>query len=100
MPAYEVESPALFETFADRDVSGPFDSLDHPGACRPYVSGYEQALQNLLTSLVPLAEQHLGRLGPGSAQARKNVYAFIEFLEQQIERASAEVEYVAGGLGI
>jgi hypothetical protein len=100
MPACEVESPALFEPFADNDVSGSFGSMDHSDDRRPYASGYEQALQNLLTSLVPLAEQHLAQLGIGSAQARKNVYAFIEYLEQHIERASAEVEYVADGLGI
>jgi hypothetical protein len=100
MPAYEVESPALFETFADNDVSGSFAPLDRPDDRCPYAFGYEQALQNLLTSLVPLAERHLGRLGTSSAQARKNVYAFIEFLEQHIERASADVQYVADGLGI
>lgn len=61
-----------------------------------YRCGYRGALHNLLASLVPLAEEHL-RSAPA---ARANVYAFIEFLERRIERASSDAGYVADGLGI
>lgn len=61
-----------------------------------YRRGYSRALQNLLASLVPLAEQHL-RAKPS---ARRDVYAFIEFLEQHLERTSSQAGYVADGLGI
>lgn len=61
-----------------------------------YRRGYGRALRNLLASLVPLAEQHL-RAKPS---ARRDVYAFIEFLEQHLERTSSQAGYVADGLGI
>ena len=69
-----------------------FEVCDSDG----YRRGYSGALENLLASLVPLAEEHL-RSEPA---ARRTVYAFIEFLERHLERASSEAAYVADGLGI
>ncbi len=66
-----------------------------------YERGYARASQDVLDSLVAVAERFL-RQSPGDDPgARKTVYAFVEILEREIQAASGDVAgYVSGGLGI
>jgi hypothetical protein len=96
MPSIDVD---LFPG-TDHDSSAPWSRVPDGRRGVEYKFGRDEALRDLLSSLVPLAEQHLRKLNGSSSAARPNVYAFIEFLEAHIERASAEVGYVADGLGI
>lgn len=83
------------------DVAADDSTCSHFASVEAYLDdgyrrGYNAALQNLLESLVPLAEAHL-RSSPGG---RRHVYAFIEYLERHVERAASENSYVSDGLGI
>src|SRR6476620_11110393 len=65
-----------------------------------YERGYARASQDVLDSLVAVTERFL-RESPGvDPGTRQTVYAFVEFLEREIQAASGDVAgYVSGGLG-
>ena len=66
-----------------------------------YERGYARASQDVLDSLVAVAERFLREAHGDEAGSRKTVYAFVEFLEREIQAASGDVAgYVSGGLGI
>lgn len=100
MPSVDLEfaltcqSSPLWDT---SDALSPGSSVDEGNG---YADGYKLGLQNLLSSLVPLAEQHLATLNAESPATRRHVYAFIEYLERHIERARMDVGYVCDGLWI
>lgn len=96
MPPTELVDPTLVQNSSDPKPLQLFSAVLDTYVSVGYRCGYEGAMQNLLESLVPLAEEHL-RFSP---TARRNVYAFIEFLERHLERVSSESGYVADGLGI
>lgn len=96
MPPIELVDPTLTQSSSDPEIPILFSDALGTYVNVGYRRGYEGALQKLLASLVPLAEEHLR----SSPMARRNVYAFIEFLELHIERVSSEAGYVADGLGI
>jgi hypothetical protein len=82
------------------DLGGVFGSLMNVYPEHEFDCGYERARQDLLASLVPIAEQYLRQDCGHSAEARRDIYGFIDFLERHIERASQSIGYVTGGLGI
>jgi len=66
-----------------------------------YERGYDRASRDVLDSLVGIAERFLRESGGHASQSRQLVYAFVEFLEREIQAASGDVAgYVSGGLGI
>jgi hypothetical protein len=66
-----------------------------------YERGYGRASRDILDSLVGITERFLRDGAPGSAASRQLVYAYVEFLEREIQAASGDVAgYVSGGLGI
>ena len=66
-----------------------------------YERGYERASRDLLDSLVGITERFLRESDGDSTRSRQTVYAFVEFLEREIQAASGDVAgYVSGGLGI
>lgn len=92
----ELADPTLDLATVDIKSSGVISVMVDAYGDDGYRRGYEGAMRNLLAALVPLAEQHL----QSAPSARRNVYAFIEFLERRIERISSDAGYVTDGLGI
>jgi hypothetical protein len=101
MPFIDLESPLNRASGTSAlDASNELGRITCADGAHGYRDGYERALHNLLSSLVPLAEQHLAGRNNHAASARRELYAFIEYLEQHIEQAAADVGYVFDGLGI
>ena len=66
-----------------------------------YERGYHRALHDVLDSIVGITERFLREAGPDAGASRRLVYAYIEFLEREIQAASGDVAgYFSGGLGI
>ena len=81
----------------DAEVFGArFDVYREQG----YERGYERALQDVLSSLVTVTETYLRTHLPESSSMRRQLYAYVEFLERRLEAVARDSGYVAGGLGI
>ena len=66
-----------------------------------YERGYSRASCDILDSLVGITERFLREAEGDANRSRQIVYAFVEFLEREIQAASGDVAgYVSGGLGI
>ena len=66
-----------------------------------YERGYARAFRDILDSLVGITERFLRQSDGDETGSRQIVYAFVEFLEREIQAASGDVAgYVSGGLGI
>lgn len=96
MPPMQLDHPTPSADAPDGTVCDVFPGDLETYGDGGYRRGYDGALRNMLASLVPLAEEHLR----STPVARRNVYAFIEFLERHIERISSDAAYVTDGLGI
>jgi hypothetical protein len=94
-------------TAFDRHVDAGEDSTGILGAVidayreEGYERGYDRASRDLLDSLVGITERFLREAEGDANWSRQIVYAFVEFLEREIQATSGDVAgYVSGGLGI
>ena len=83
----------------DIDESSVIGTLLDAYRQQGYERGYQQATRDVLASLVTVTEAYL-RSRPGDAPDRRELYAFVEFLEHRLEASAANAGYVTGGLGI
>ena len=83
------------------DPTGVFGAVIDAYREEAYESGYDRASRDVLDSLVGIAERYLRQAVDHGGGSRQVVYAFVEFLEREIQSASGDVAgYVIGGLGI
>jgi len=103
MPNVTNSPPATDSSDADQSVESPgilgalIDAYREEG----YERGYQRAVQDVLDSLVGITERFIREAGTDAGVSRQGVYAYVEFLEREIQAASRDVAgYVSGGLGI
>ena len=82
------------------DGAGVFGALFDVYREQGYERGYERAIQDVLASLVSLTETYLRAHAPEASALRRQLYAYVEFLERRLESAARDTGYVSGGLGI
>ena len=92
-----------FEPHADEasDTTGILGAVIDAYREEGYERGYSRASRDILDSLVGMSERFLREEASESIASRKLIYAYVEFLEREIQAASGDVPgYVSGGLGI
>jgi hypothetical protein len=82
------------------EEAGVFGALFDVYREQGFERGYERAVQDMLGSLVTVTEKYLRAHPTGAPALRRQLYAYVEFLERQLESAARETGYVSGGLGI
>lgn len=93
------QDQAVIEALPETEA-GVFGALFDVSREQGYERGYRRAIQDVLASLVTVTEAYL-RARPGSSDdARRRLYAYVEFLEAHLESASRDTGFVNGGLGI
>ena len=90
------ELPDIEVSASDGVFGAVLSAYRHEG----FEAGRAQALQEVLSALVPLTEEFLRRHPYAAPELRKFVYSFGESLEKHLMWISSSNGFVEGGLGI
>ena len=84
---------------SDHVASGSLDGLVTAYLHLGREEGYQRAINEMLASIVPIAERFLRQHPESSPELRKFVYAFGQSVEEHLNNSRTTL-YVDGGLGI
>jgi len=85
---------------ANGAAAGVFEAVLSAYFRQGHEAGYKRAANDILASIVPIAEEFLRAQSAPSQELRRFVYTFTEAVERHVADLSAAGHYVEGGLGI